>query len=52
LYYGAQAMRRLLDARERISYDDFATAVKKLTATSAREQDNLKRCVRELVSAE
>jgi hypothetical protein len=48
----AQAMRRLLDARERMSYDDLATAVKKLTATSAMELDNLKRCVRELVSAE
>jgi hypothetical protein len=47
----AQAMRRLLDARERMSYDDLATAVKKLTASSAREQANLKRCVVELVSA-
>jgi hypothetical protein len=48
----AQAMRRLLDARERISYDDLAAAVKMLTATSAQQQANLQRCVRELVCAE
>jgi hypothetical protein len=47
----AQAIRRLLAARERMSYDDLATAVKRLTATSAQAQDNLKRCVRELFSA-
>jgi hypothetical protein len=44
-------LRRLLDARERISYDDLAAAVKKLTATSARQQAHLQRCVSELVSA-
>jgi hypothetical protein len=47
----AQAMRRLLDAKERMSYDDLGQAVKKLTATSAQQQANLKRCVLELFGA-
>lgn len=47
----AQALHRLLDARERISYDDLAAAVKKLADKNASERIILERCVRELVNA-
>jgi hypothetical protein len=47
----ARAMSRLLDARERMSYDDLGQAVKKLTANCRRTQASLKKCLCELFSA-
>lgn len=42
------ALRRLLDARERMSYDDLGLAVKRIAAKNRKEREALKRCVRKL----
>ncbi len=47
----AAALRRLLAARERMSYDDLAAAVKTLAAKNAREQAGLRLCLRVLFGA-
>jgi hypothetical protein len=44
----AGALRHLLDARERMSYDDFGLAVKGIAAKNKKEQEALKHCVRKL----
>lgn len=42
------ALRRLLDARERMTYDDFGVAIKGIVAKNRKEQEALKQCVRKL----